>query len=78
MLRIERGIRLGSKYLAATSESAVTMLAQHLGLLGNYVAASNNRILVQQIADSLMEDLLELKAKLIDFALNYSIPSIST
>jgi hypothetical protein len=72
LLRIKRGILVASKYLAVTSEYAIRMLIQQLSILGYYVIACNTRIIVQEVMDTLIEELLRIKAKLIDFALNYS------
>jgi len=72
LVRIKRGIMIGSKYLAVTSENAIITLIQQLSILGHYIIASNTRIVVKEVIHILIEELLKIKAKLIDFALNYS------
>ena len=73
LLRLIRAIKLSVSYLkSVNSENAITMLIQQLTLLSDYISAANNRIIIQQIIDDLMEDLLKIKTKLVDFSLNYS------
>ncbi len=72
LLRIERTVKFAVDVLRVGSENAVLVLEQQLGLLAEYIGAAQNRIVVQQVVDEMMETLLKLKSKLIEFALNFS------
>ena len=72
LLRIERAIKLAVDSLKINSEDVITVLEQQLGLLAEYIGTARNRIVVQQVVDEMMETLLKLKSKLIEYALIFS------
>ena len=74
LLRIGRAVKVAVNMLALGSETPVVVLEQQLGLLADYVSAAHNRVVIQQVVDEMMESLLQLKSKLIEYALNSSIP----
>jgi hypothetical protein len=72
-LKIARTVIHGINSLnSVTSVGAITLVTQQLNVLSSYVAAARTNTIIRQIVDTLMDSLLKLKVKIIDYSLNYS------
>ena len=72
-LKIVRTVIHGINSLnSVTSVSAITLVIQQLNVLSSYISAAKTNTIVKQVVDALMDTLLKLKVKLIDYSLNYS------
>ena len=68
LLRIERKIKSIMQEFNNNLEEAALGLVGQFELLASYISVADNRIIVQQVVDGLMENLLHLKSKLIESA----------
>ncbi len=75
LLRVERAVKCAVDGLKLGDQRAILVLGQQLSLLADYISTAGNRIVIQQVVDEMMETLLKLKSKLIEYALNSSTPS---